>query len=521
MASYKCIIIDDEPLICQLIKKLGNWDDLDIEIAAICYDGETAVNEILLQKPDIVLSDIKVPVYNGIEIIEKIQNAGLNPLFIIISGYSQFEYAQRAIQLKAVDYLVKPIHKDKLNDALSRCCELLTAKSEYHATTEALADAHESLLWNDLYSKKFHCENAADFKEQYGTFWSDYNHYTVTICISRPELSENHPLYIDRVISIFSTVFEQKTYFCDSSYGCINLIFPLPDDRNQHIDTLFQKLFIEIKQLKETLNSFSLTIGYSQVFLSPADLPVSLKQAWIAADYRFESGSDAIYGFYNLPSYTSSYSSLINETFINNLIYFSGNLYIEQIISALEEYKTNFLKQEVHDYIGLIDFGFLIINTIMSTTQYPEQEVLHERFLHDYHFCISYDDFFQLLTDYAATVIAQKSNQDSTELSASVKAAKDYIDKHYKEKIYLDDLAKEVCLSSTYLSAIFKKELNINITEYINSVRCDVAKNQLKTTVFSINTIAENAGYADEKYFQHQFKKIVGITPAQFRRIYS
>ena len=71
MASHKCIIIDDEPRICQLINKLGDWSALDIEVAAVCYDGEGAVEKILEIKPDIVLSDIQVPIYNGLEIIEQ------------------------------------------------------------------------------------------------------------------------------------------------------------------------------------------------------------------------------------------------------------------------------------------------------------------------------------------------------------------------------------------------------------------------------------------------------------------
>ena len=520
MSSYKCIIIDDEPLICRLIHKLGDWSEFDIEISAICYDGESALEEISRHKPDIVLSDIRVPIYNGIEIMERAQEAGLHPLFIILSGYSEFEYAQRAIQLKAVDYLVKPIRKDKLNDALRRCCDLLAAATERHAAAEALADAHKDLLWNDLCSKRYFCQDAEDFEAKYGTGWTRKTHYAAAVSISRPQLMEQRALYIDRVLSIFSAMFDKSAFSCDSSLGCIYLLFSMDENSGSGAD-IFQKLYVDIKHLEDTLGAFSLTIGYSDAFILPYNLPEHLEQAQHASDYRFERGADTIYSFSELPGGCLSYKELITETLTNNIIYNSGTLDMEQLKISIRGLETDFLRSSDRDFSGLIDLGIFILNTVMTAAHFPEQEVLRERFLYDYRFCVTYNDFFQLLTRYSCDILEQKKEAGHVELSSSVQSAKDYINKHYSEKIYLDDLAKSVCLSANYLSSIFKKELGTGITEYINTVRCSAAKELLKTTVLSLNAIAEKTGYADEKYFQHQFKKIVGITPAQFRRIYS
>ncbi len=521
MAAYKCIIIDDEPLICRLVNKLGNWEELDIEVVAVCYDGESALREIMKHKPDIVFSDIRVPIYNGIEIMEHVQEAGLHPLFVIISGYSEFEYAQKAIRLKAVDYLVKPIQKDKLNDALLRCCDLLSQESERHATSSALADAYKELLWNDLYNRKYNCQTAGDFMEKYGAVWRDRMHYVAAISVSRPELSEHHALYIDKVVTIFSNTFEKLTYSCDSSSGCIYLCFSLDNNDNNRAETIFQKLFIDIKHLEETLNFFSLTIGYSDPFYTPDKYLDALKEAQIASFYRFEKGANAIYSYSKLPDTVYSYKNLINEAFTKNIIYYADSLNIKQLNGLLLDFKTKFLQHSNRDFIDLIEFCIHFLNTVMNTTQFPEQEILREKFRFDYQYCITYDSIFQLLENYICNIINKKKEEAFVELSASVKSARDYINEHYTEKIYLDDIAKAISLSSTYLSSIFKKESGVNITDYINSVRCDAAKDLLKTTPLSIITIAEQVGYSDEKYFQHQFKKFVGITPAQFRRIYT
>lgn len=521
MAAYKCIIIDDEPLICQLIYKLGNWEEFDIEVAAICYDGESALNEIIKHNPDIVFSDIKVPIHNGIEIIELVHEAGLYPLFVIISGYSEFEYAQKAIRLKAVDYLVKPIRKDKLNDALLRCCDMLAQESKHLATSKALEDAQAELLWNDLHNGKYNCLTAEDFLAKYGAVWTDRTHYAAAISVSRPELSEHHALYIDRVLSIFADTFQKLTYSCSSTSGCIYLCFSTDKKKYHEITDCFQKLFIDIKHLEETLNYFSLTIGYSKPFLKPDGYPLALKQAQTASFYRFEKGANAIYSYSQLPAVSYSYKNLINDTFAKNIIYYTYALDTEQLKELLSEFKNKFLSHPDRDFAGLMEFCINFLNMVMNTAQVPEQEVLREKFLFDYQYCITYDNVFDLLENCILNIINKKKEAEAVELSSSVRAAQNYIDEHYAEKIYLDDIAKAVLLSASYLSAIFKKESGITVTDYINSVRCNAAKELLKTTPLSLPAIAEQVGYSDEKYFQHSFKKFVGITPAQFRRIYT
>ena len=120
--KYRIIIADDERKILQLIKKLGHWEKLDIEIVDECGNGQEALESILRNHPDIVLSDIKMPVYDGIRLIEKTKEHGEDPFFILLSGYRHFEYARSAIQLNVMDYLLKPIDEAQLNDTLEKVC---------------------------------------------------------------------------------------------------------------------------------------------------------------------------------------------------------------------------------------------------------------------------------------------------------------------------------------------------------------------------------------------------------------
>ncbi len=518
--SYKCIIIDDEPLICKLIQKLGSWAEHDIEIISICYDGETAVNEIRQHKPDIVLSDIKVPIYNGIQIIEKTKEAGLSPLFVIISGFSEFEYAQRAVQLKAVDYLVKPINKDTLNDVLAHCCDLLTERRQQSETSKALSDSYEALLWNALLTGKYSCADEQSFHAQYGMVWNSGGHYMISIHVSRPELLENQTLFIDPVIHIWKKYLGNAFCSADTSAGRICVLLNGIAEDETAFERLLQKIFIRLSDLQETVDTFNLTIGCSRRFQSPSALTQAAEEAETAASCRFDRGADSIYLYDALPK-ADHVRPLLNDTFTNNLIYLSGNLDISKIELYISEFKAGFLQHTRHDFSALGKFGLMNLNAIMSATQYLDQQVMREKFLYRFQFCVTYEDYFSLLLELIHEIIETKTQISDHALSASVADAKEYIQSHYMEKIHLDDVAKAVCLSATYLSAIFKKEMHMSMSEFINTVRIDAAKEMLVSSDASLYSIADACGYSDEKYFQHQFKKIIGITPVQFRRIHS
>ena len=110
----KVLIVDDEMKVSQLILHLIHWEDFGLEVIGIANDGQKAYEMICDQKPDIVITDIRMPSLSGIELVEKSLEAVGNIYFVIISGYSQFEYAQQAVKLGVEDYLLKPIKKKEL-----------------------------------------------------------------------------------------------------------------------------------------------------------------------------------------------------------------------------------------------------------------------------------------------------------------------------------------------------------------------------------------------------------------------
>lgn len=164
----KILIVDDEPDICELIHKLIDWEELKLTSLGSSQNGIDAMEIILRQKPDIVITDIQMPGMTGLEMIEKASQQKLQTKFIVISGYREFEYAQQAIRFGVEDYLLKPISKTDLNLVLKRLLQengaVLERRASENAMRNELRQKTAILRGNELrqtltdYSRAFHDE---------------------------------------------------------------------------------------------------------------------------------------------------------------------------------------------------------------------------------------------------------------------------------------------------------------------------------------------------------------------------
>ena len=138
---YRVLIVDDEPWVAYGIKALIDWESLGYTVIGEAYNGLTALETIMEKKPEVVISDIRMPGLNGIELLEsKSTRSSLETKVILISGYAEFEYAQKALRLGAFDYLLKQVDKDKLTDTLLRLKTELAEKQKAHKGLDLFLD---------------------------------------------------------------------------------------------------------------------------------------------------------------------------------------------------------------------------------------------------------------------------------------------------------------------------------------------------------------------------------------------
>lgn len=144
----KLLIADDEMRVCKLIRYLVDWNSLGIEIIGEAYDGNSAFQIIMEKSPDIVIVDIRMPEQNGLNLIRNVKKEKPETYFIVVSGYSRFEYAQHAIKYGVEDYLLKPLKKKELTEAVEKIIE------KYELTRKAEAEKEHLEQFMDYYASR-------------------------------------------------------------------------------------------------------------------------------------------------------------------------------------------------------------------------------------------------------------------------------------------------------------------------------------------------------------------------------
>ncbi len=150
--KYKVIIIDDEPWTREVIKELGQWDKFEMKVVGEASDGLSGLELINQLKPDIILTDVKMPGLNGLELLNELKEKEYNARTVVISGHDDFEFVHKALQLNVNDYLLKPVKPEELNSQLDKCAAQL--KEEWHTNSSSLYDAagFMSVDWINQYT---------------------------------------------------------------------------------------------------------------------------------------------------------------------------------------------------------------------------------------------------------------------------------------------------------------------------------------------------------------------------------
>ena len=150
--AHKVVIIDDEPWTRGVILKLGQWNQLGLEVVGEAADGETGLELIYKVLPDIIITDVRMPRIGGLELVQKLREQGYNVPVLIVSGYDDFSYVRSALQLGVTDYILKPVKAQELNQQLQNCVKALekieSAKPKTMMQASFFADG-----WEDMYSE--------------------------------------------------------------------------------------------------------------------------------------------------------------------------------------------------------------------------------------------------------------------------------------------------------------------------------------------------------------------------------
>ncbi len=470
---YKVIIVDDETWVTESIKLSIEWSKLDMEVVGVAYSGLEAYDLIMQLSPDIVLTDIRMRNMNGLELIQKVNDACKNVKFIVISGHAEFSYAQKALHAGALGYCLKPIDNNELIRILQKARSFLQPNQS--ESTFQLFD----LVMN--YSTGME-DSIKNYMHNLGFKDIEKKGVLPIVCIT------------NNVVE-----FSKSVHCISDKIGSCKYAFLLQAEETDRL----------IDQLSGMISSEFTSIGVGTVARSIADIKASLENANLAAYEYFISGNSGVYNLSsNMDGNLDHYISEIEK-------HLKGGE-VEHAITEIQAIPKLF-RIEKYNIIHVLYFYNNLIRSILKS---PEE--LIENYLYNFEQLAgryqNINEMIHFLECMAKKNIEEKAVENVRNINnATFKNIITYVNQNYNRDISVYDLSQKFFINPSYISQLFKKEMGKNFTEYVLSLRIDYAIELLADSSLSLTTVAQKVGYNDYFYFSKVFKKYTGKAPSQYQ----
>ena len=547
----KLFLCEDEIVMRDGIKKHIDWEKEGIEFAGEASDGELAYPMILEQKPDILLTDIKMPFMDGLELSELVKKELPDIKIIILSGYDEFAYAQKAVSLGVTEYLLKPISPAKLRESIRSVAEKIEEEralgiSEAEWAKEEQAERvaiernrlFEALIMNDMSTSE-----VLDKAKELGIVLTARVYRMILISLtltgaSDDSFSESR----NRLKADLSVLYEGKTGCVFFDRGISGFAILVMGDGEEATDRLTSDTIDEVQKMLMEYEDIDYFIGVGSTANRLSEIRNTYYEASKALAHRFLVDVGAKKVVYsenrdikspdvedNGGSGDKSRSKLNIEPVLDSE---SPHKAIESFLRTGTQVEAEPLLDSIFNAIGeqnvnsLIFLNYLTMDIYLAMVRFLKEmgadiaEVDKE--CGDINEIISAakdaSEVKDYLNRYLRKVLEIRDSKSAKKYSRLLSSALSYIDENYaNEDISLNKVSSTVNISPNHFSTIFSQEMGKTFIEYLIGKRMEKARELLMTTDMRSSEIAYAVGYKDPHYFSYTFKKIQGMTTKEFR----
>ncbi|WP_273323789.1 response regulator transcription factor [Vallitalea guaymasensis] len=518
---YNVLLVDDEPFIVDGLEVLIDWAKLNLTVVGKAYNGKDALDFMKFTHVDILITDVKMPKMQGLELISEAKILNPNCKCLILSGYNDFEYVKEGIKLGIENYLTKPVNTDELTATLEetvKSLDLATSKviftpdnSEWHILRGNILSrwVNDSITSEEL-------RNRADMLQ----IITDSSCYSVAII--NITLDSNVNSQVSKIYNICYNYIKSdgKIMSFEDMYGNFVLIFTHEqyDDRDSYILNILGRIYDNITSLNVKVH---ITLG--PTVISYKELSKSYKTARKLFEY-----------FLIYPNKKVICNDLIDDSKlkVENLISIDHNFIASSLVSKNKEELFDYIDKlfdEVINIPGITPEHLKMIVVKILLTLYKsmssqfvlfQNEIINHQsnLLSTIHNIHDLKILKETLKDLF-TYIIDKLNEKETSTSPVVYQVLKYIHKNYSKELSLKTLSFQFNINTTYLGQLFKKETGISFPNYLNNYRIDRAKEYLLESNLKTAQIAKKVGYMDPNYFYRIFKKYTGVSPTDYKSL--
>jgi two-component system response regulator YesN len=538
----KLIIVDDEYSTRNGLKVCMEWEKYGIQVVGEADNGRKGLELAELIQPDIVITDVKMPIMDGIEMAKQLKARNRDVKIVFVSGYDDIEYLKNAMKMDAIDYILKPVNLAELSDVIVKIMTMSQKeKSQKDLLYRMNAKLHQSMpllrekfliqLIRDSHWDRSALEKRVEFLDLELPYQSLY--CSLIISIDNPRtvfesISEKETELISfSILNICQELIDVSLtgYVIEHVRGEFVLIIALP--ANDGVEAIYPV----VTELKSSLSGFlrrfitiSMTIGIGSVVERLSELSESYVMALEAIEQKLYLGKDQIITFDMMASNKSIDFRSINEK-------------VEALLSLLKTANTGIIFRHVDELFEdlVSNRGFnhkdcqrICMQVLLNIAQFLSEFGIRSDLLSQQESEVwehiskieTLDDMSRGLKSYIAVVCASVEERKEKKTSEVVQDIILIVEEGYSSNLMIADIASKVYLSQTYICLLFKQETGMTINEYITKVRMEKSKELLTKTNVKLADICFSIGYTEPSYFSKQFRKYAGMNPSEYRELY-
>lgn len=528
---YKILIVDDEAPARRMLNSIIDWKHTNFEIVGVASNGKMGIEKYKELKPDCIITDIQMPVMDGIEMIEEIRKTDKNQKFVILSCHEDFNYARKALKMGVTDYLIKDlITKEIIYELLLRISSELYPEDdnnkylskEKQKTQDPVAATFSEILRLNSGLKNNHIEYTKEIFEIKSIYMAVFAIRVDSYANSN--LNFEDMAYIAFEINKILKEHSGGKCFSINNNGKICVLAGLKGscskvESMKSCNNILQKIRNTFLKVKGD-NTF--TIGISDFFSDIGHLKNNLEQATKAMKLKLFLGNNRNIYYRLFPNNFLEVNPKILKSRIKNIKSYLLTKDEEKIMEELEniyhEGVNGFMQYNYLKYVNSKLFNVFIYEIDKNEIPYKDifnKDFIPINFLNNLEtvdeICNWFKSIFKNILDY-------KTNNSKIFYSKHIHDTFKLINENYADNdLSLTMLADRLALHKVYLCRIFKEETQKNIKDVIQAVRIEKAKELIKLNEYKLYEIANMVGYATTQQLNIYFKKIEGVSPNTFR----
>lgn len=504
------LIVDDETIVREGLKYVINWNALGFFICGDASTGEEAIEKIKKYDPDLVLLDIRMPGMDGTQLIETVRGFGYTGDFIILSGYSDFKYAQAALHYGASFYLTKPIDEEALAKAVLSVKEkILKTREKEKSLNQYLVKAKATVLRDLLLGTEPH--DSINYLEMglyapiyqvviyegFNPFFTSYSFADLLRVTNQGNHSFEHITLNNQEIILL-----KAEYALSKFNACLNY-FENGTQKGSPLDSIFLTYGRTVTQLSEIKLSFE-------------DCSRLMTRRFFCDENQH------VLSYESLPE-ISSYQSIVSfeksQLYSNNLVNYIQAKNKRMIAEVLEDLKSS-LFTSGDDVLTIKHF---LVDIFLQTKQSIMQKYSHIAipFAHNSVIIELIEkkyylyEIIQYFTEQFEMIIRAIGSSSNEYIFDDILF---YIDHNYSAPLKLESIASLFGYNSSYLGKLFTQKMNQSFNSYLDEVRIRNSVELLDNTDLKVYEIAAKVGYSNVNYFHQKFKKLKGMSPVEYKK---